>query len=374
MDLVATLPSARVERIKRYGYLIFLGIPALPFIGVALGQATGYPNVSAFFTVAYVFGLIPVLDALIGRDPHNPSPDDERTLGTDRYYRVLTIVCVPLMIVTLGATAYLAANLAGLNWLGWLGMAISTGLVGGALAINVAHELIHKDSRLERTCGGLLLALVCYGGFKVEHVRGHHVHVSTPRDASSASFGQSLYHFLPRAIVLNTVNAWRLEAARLRNLGRPVISRHNELLIWSSLSVAIAAGFYIWLGAAGLAFFLIQSLIAVTLLETVNYIEHYGLRRRLRSDGRYERTTHLHSWNSNFLLTNLLLFQLQRHSDHHAYPKRRYQVLRHFDDSPQLPAGYAAMFVLAWIPPLWRRVMDPRVRAYYRDEPERLGA
>lgn len=244
---------------------------------------------------------------------------------------------------------------------GWL---LSQGIVGGVLAINVAHELIHKDTALERGAGGLLLTSVGYHGFKIEHVRGHHVHVSTPEDASSARFGQSLWHFLPRALARNTSNAWALEARRLHAQGKRWWSIDNELIRWTALWLTLAAMSAIWLGPAGLAFFVVQGFFAACSLEIINYIEHYGLERQRLGDGRYERTTHLHSWNSDYLISNLLLFQLQRHSDHHETPRRRYQALLHHADSPQLPGGYAAMFLLALCPPLWFRIVDPRVRAF----------
>ena len=171
---------------------------------------------------------------------------------------------------------------------------------------------------------------------------------------------------MPRALWRNTRNAWALEAQRLRGRGLRWWSPRNELLGWTAVWVLLAAGAYAWLGMAGLAFFLLQGLFAAGSLEVINYIEHYGLERRLQDDGRYERTTHLHSWNSDYALSNLMLFQLQRHSDHHAFPKRRYCVLRHHADSPQLPGGYASMFLLALVPPLWRLVIDPRVEAFRR--------
>ena len=188
--------------------------------------------------------------------------------------------------------------------------------------------------------------------------------MSTPADASSARFGQSLWHFLPRALVRNTANAWRLEAQRLSARGLPWWHWRNELVGWTVLWVAIAAAFRAALGNEGLVFFLVQGFVAACALEIINYIEHYGLERARGIDGRYERTTHLHSWNSDYLLSNLFLFHLQRHSDHHEAPRRRYQALLHHTDSPQLPGGYAAMFVLALCPPLWFRIVDPRVRAF----------
>jgi alkane 1-monooxygenase len=204
---------------------------------------------------------------------------------------------------------------------------------------------------------------VGYFGFKIEHVRGHHVYVSTPEDASSAPRGMSVYVFLPRSVSRNVVAAWRLEAQRLHRLGLRWLHWRNEMLWWLAVWVGMAATAWTLLGMAGLAFFLIQGLLAALTLEIINYVEHYGLERRRFGD-RYERTTHRHSWNSNYLLSNLILFQLQRHSDHHENARRRYQALVHYDDSPQLPGGYSAMLLLALVPPLWKRIIDPRVEAH----------
>lgn len=365
-------PATPRSRVKRYGYLVFLTPPVLPWVGMGLAGILGAPNAFAFFTFFYVFALIPLLDWWLGQDPVNPEPGAVAALSDERYFRYLTYLCVPLVGVTLLFGGWGFVHLDSLSTIGLFGFAASHGIITSTLGINAAHELIHKNTRLERTLGGILLAMVCYGGFKIEHIRGHHLNVSTPRDPSSARLGQSLFHFLPRAVFHNVTAAWKLEAARLRRKRKPVLSVHNEFLRWYCLSALFAAGFYLWLGLPGLVFFLLQSLVAIGLLETVNYLEHYGLRRRKLATGRYERTTHKHSWNSNYLLTNLLLFQLQRHSDHHEFPQRRYQVLRHIEHSPQLPAGYATMIVLAWLPPLWRKVMDPRVAAYYADEPALL--
>jgi alkane 1-monooxygenase len=276
-------------------------------------------------------------------------------------FRFLTLLTLPAWAAVLAYSAWQFVELP-FDATGCIGWTLSTGILGGILAINPAHELIHKSSRLERTFGGVLLVCVGYHGFKIEHVRGHHVHVATPQDASTARLGESVYRFVPRALALNTRNAWRLEAVRLRAANHALVSAHNEMLCWSVAWLGLLAVFGAWLGTAGAAFFIVQGLAAAASLEVINYVEHYGLQRRELAPGRYERTTHLHSWNASQRLSNWLLFNLQRHSDHHARAALRYQVLRHHDDSPQLPAGYATMFVLALIPPLWRRVMDPRAR------------
>ena len=355
---------------KRLGFAFVFVVPALMPASAWLGEATGLRDAAAWFPLAFLFVLLPLADYAVGHDPRNPGRDEAVALDRDHWFSALTLLAVPAQGAVLAWSGWYAMQ-AGFGPAGVVGWVLSQGIVGGVLAINVAHELIHKDTAHERFAGGLLLTSVGYHGFKIEHVRGHHVHVSTPEDASSARFGQSLWHFLPRALVRNTANAWRLEAARLQRLGLRWWSPRNELLQWSALWLVFAAAFTAWLGPAGLAYFIAQGFIAACSLEIINYIEHYGLERTRLPDGRYERTTHLHSWNSDYLLTNLLLFHLQRHSDHHETPRRRYQALLHHDDSPQLPGGYAAMFVLALCPPLWFRIIDPRVEAF-RAGPARM--
>lgn len=345
---------------KALGFLLVFVVPALMPLAAWLGALWAMPDAYAWFPLFFLFVLLPLADYAIGRDPVNVPVDQERRVATRAWFRGLTLACLPVQLALLAWSGWFFTR-AGFGPAGAAGWLLSQGVVGGILAINTAHELVHKDGRLEPFAGGLLLASVGYHGFKIEHLRGHHVHVATPEDASSARFGQSLWHFLPRAMWRNTLNAWRLEARRLRGLGHPPWHWRNEMAGWTLAWLALALAFLAGLGPMGLAFFLLQGLFAAGSLEIINYIEHYGLERRRGADGRYERTTHLHSWNSDYALSNLLLFQLQRHSDHHAFPKRRYAILRHQPDSPQLPGGYAAMFVLALVPPLWRRVVDPRV-------------
>jgi alkane 1-monooxygenase len=347
---------------KAIGYLSAFLIPALMPLSSQLGSY-GHADGWAWLPLFALYMLLPVLDYLIGRDANNPDAGQSQVLEQQNYYRVLTLMCVPVYLVCLVYSAAIFSSGA-LGWFGKLGWVLSQGVVGGVLAINVAHELIHKSSKLEQTAGGILLASVCYGGFKIEHIRGHHVHVSTPLDASSARYGQNVYGFVLQSVPRNVLAAFRLEAQRLSKLGLPAMHFKNEMLQWLSVSLLFAAALTWAFSYAGLAFFLLQSIVAFVSLEIINYIEHYGLERAQLADGRYERTTHLHSWNSNYLLTNLILFQLQRHSDHHENPKRRYQALRHYDESPQLPGGYAAMFLLALVPPLWFYWINPRVQQH----------
>ena len=369
------LPSNWMLALKSIGYWFWVIPVALLPLSYKLSLNSANPDAWAFLVPLVIFGLIPVLDAIIGRDPANPDEAQQvPVMEQQAYYRWLTLASVAGLLGILLWSGWILATYSAWSWIGQLGWVLSVGIIMGGIGITVAHELVHKDSALEQNAGGLLLAAVCYAGFKVEHVRGHHVHVSTPEDASSSRYGQSLYSFLPHAYKHNFLNAWKLEAERLKRKGLSPLSRHNELIWWYALSGVFLLGFTIAFGWLGALFFLGQSFVAFTLLEIVNYLEHYGLLRRKLDNGRYERTNPNHSWNSNYLLTNLFLFHLQRHSDHHAYAKRRYQVLRHYDESPQLPNGYAGMVVLALIPPLWFAVMNPRVRAYYAGEEHQLKA
>jgi alkane 1-monooxygenase len=355
---------AMLSPLKRYGYLCAYIVPALMPLA-ALAATAGLPiDLAAWLPLFVLFVLIPLADYALGHDARNPADENEATaLEADPWFRLLTLAALPVQLALIAwSTWYFSVtdfSIAGAA--GWLW---SQGVVSSTLGITVAHELIHRRERIEQWAGGLLLSSVCYGGFKIEHVRGHHVHVATPLDTSSACKGESVYPFIARALSRNPIAAWRLEAERLAKLGLPALHWRNEMLLWSVVSLAFALLAAALLGIAGLLFFLAQAVIAAATLEVINYVEHYGLSRRRLADGRYERTTHRHSWNSDYLLSNLLLFQLQRHSDHHETARRRYQALRHHADSPQLPGGYSTMFLLALVPPLWRHVIDPRVDRY----------
>ncbi|MEK7482724.1 MAG: alkane 1-monooxygenase [Planctomycetota bacterium] len=359
--------STALLRIKKYGYLFFLGVPSLMLVSsYYLGNYWRAGNFFNFFTLAFTFGFIPLLDYLFGKDPFNPSDQDE-VLGLTKqpYYSWLTLASVPILlgILLTGGVVFMDGNF---NLAGKIGWILSVGVVSSLLGINVSHELIHKTSRIEQWSGGVLLSMVIYGGFKVEHIRGHHVYVATPEDPSSAQYNESLYHFLPSAYYRNFRNAWQFEFDRLKRQGKNRFHWSNELLWWYGLSVFWIVLFTFLFGKLGAIYFIGQSIVAFTLLEIVNYLEHYGLSRRLLENGRYETPTIFHSWNAHYLVTNLLLLELPRHSDHHTAPRKRYQVLHQFEGSPEFPAGYPTMVLLALVPPLWRKIMNPRVEHYQK--------
>jgi alkane 1-monooxygenase len=347
---------------KRYAWLLGLVVPLLPFISWGLVEATGL-GVFWFYGPVLIFGVFPLLDLLIGMDASNPPDSVIKWLERDRYYRWCTYLFLPLQYAGLVFACWMWAH-GGLSTLESIGLALTTAMVAG-VAINTAHELGHKRASSERWLSKVALAQTGYGHFFVEHNRGHHVRVATPEDPASARLGESFYEFLPRTVLGSLRSALEIEREHLTRDGHRFWSIRNDILGAWLMSLALFAGLAIAFGPVVLPYLLIQAVVGFSMLEVVNYLEHYGLLRQTREDGRYERCRPEHSWNSNNVASNVLLYHLQRHSDHHANPLRRYQSLRHFDEAPQLPTGYAGMIVLAAIPPLWRRVMDRRLLDHY---------
>jgi alkane 1-monooxygenase len=347
---------------KRYAWLLGLVVPMIPFIAWGLVEATGL-DVFWWFGPAFIFGVMPLLDQLGGNDTSNPPEAVIKWLENDHYYRWCTYLFIPIQY---GATIFAAYmwSTGDLSVLAAIGLAVSLGTTNG-IAIADAHELGHKREALEKWLARIALAPSFYGHFMIEHNRGHHVRVSTPEDPASSRMGESFYRFLPRTVSGSLKSAWHLEASRLRRAGKSPLTLKNDIINAWALSFVLWGGLLIAFGPGILPYLLIQGVIAFSLLEVVNYIEHYGLLRQKLEDGRYERCRPEHSWNANLVASNVFLYHLQRHSDHHAHPLRRYQVLRHFDDAPNLPTGYAGMIVLAVIPPLYFRVMNPLVVAHY---------
>lgn len=347
---------------KRYLWPLGAAIFALPLLGVALWLQFDHAAL-LWLPMVIFYGLIPFLDWSIGEDAENPPEAVLPGLAKAGYYRWALYAAVPVYFAVWGAMAWIATTQA-MPWYAWLGMAVSTGIICG-LAINVGHELGHQTSRAEQFLAKLVLAPGLYGHFFVEHNRGHHVRVATPEDPASSRFGESFYEFFPRCVIGSFKSAWELEAQRLSRQGKSVWHWQNHNLQTWAMSLVIWTAMVLWLGVAVLPFLLIAAVYGGSLLEVVNYLEHYGLQRQKKADGSYERCQPHHSWNSNHVVTNVLLYHLQRHSDHHANPTRSYQTLRHFDGVPSLPSGYAAMILLAYLPPLWFRLMDPKVVAQY---------
>jgi alkane 1-monooxygenase len=358
----ASDPSPRWHDPKRHLWLGGLLVPLLPFGGGWLASLTGWTALW-WMGPLWVFAIIPLLDTLVGTDTSNPPDWAVPQLESDRYYRWCTYLYIPLQLAGFLWGAHIIADGA-LSPLSQLGLALTVGTVAG-IGINTAHELGHKRDRVERRLSKVALAQSGYGHFYVEHNRGHHANVSTPDDPASARFGEAFWVFLPRTVGGSLRSAWALASGAQRRKGQRVWSPGNDVLNAWALSVVLFAVTIALFGPVVIPYVVIQAVFGFSLLEVVNYIEHYGLLRQRVANGRYERCRPEHSWNSNNIVSNLVLYHLERHSDHHANPTRRYQTLRHLDEAPQLPSGYALMIGLAYVPPLWRRVMDHRVLDHY---------
>jgi alkane 1-monooxygenase len=354
-DTISVSSPTPLTRFRPLGYWLIFTVPALMPLSWWLVQATGSFAWTAL-PVVWLYGVLPTVDWLLGRDPAPPVDVQDSWLNR----RFIPWLCLPVQLAVVFGSLWV---LPGMPWWAAALWLVSLGYVGGVLAINVAHELIHRRNRADRTVGGLLLCTVNYATFKVEHVRGHHVWVATARDPSTARRGDTVYRFVPRALVLNTLNAWKLEARRLERLGTSPFSPRNELIWWQLVTLGLAGIAWLLVGWIGVLGFFVQGLVAAATLEVINYIEHYGLRRERLPNGRYEKPEPRHSWNSDFWLSNGMLLQLQRHSDHHANPSRPYTRLRSWPEAPQLPLGYSAMLPIALVPPLYRRLIHPRLDA-----------
>ncbi len=348
---------------RRWLWLLGLVVPLLPVVGGAMALGLGI-RAGWWMGPLFVVAIAPMLDLLAGNNEENPPDWAQVPLEADRYYRWCTFVFVPVQYASFIAGCWVAVRQPGLLAVDRVGLCLTLGVVGG-VAIATAHELGHKKTQLERWLARVALAQTAYGHFFVEHNVGHHTRVATPEDPASARLGESFYAFWPRTVLGALNSAWQLEKRRLERHGRSPFTLHNQVLTAWTMTLVLFSALLLWLGPTLLPLLVGQAVVGFSMLEVINYLEHYGLLRQRDPSGKYERCTPQHSWNSSQAASNLLLYNLARHSDHHAWPGRRYQVLRHFAESPQLPSGYATMLLLALLPPLWRHVMDKRVLAHY---------
>lgn len=312
------------------------------------------------------WGCFSLLDALLGLNEENAEtglPDSDLF-----WYRLVTLVWAPLQFALLFGAILYVPQAAHLGTADKIAVFFGIGILSGTIGINYSHELMHQKPKVERWLADILLAMVLYSHFRSEHLRVHHLWVATPADPVTARYNEGFHRFFPRVLVQCRRSAWAAECALLARKGLTWRDRSNPYwrywaLQGGMLALALALG-----GIEGLALFLWQAFIAVWQLELVNYIEHYGLTRRHLGDGKYEHVLPRHSWNAAHKASNWLLINLQRHSDHHYKPDRRFPLLQTYGtaDAPQLPHGYPLMTMAAMVPPLWKRIMNPRVRAWRR--------
>ena len=352
---------------KRYKWLLS---PALPVIGIAALTAYAVApkklRALAWAGPILVHGVIPALDRLIGEDTSNPPESAIKELENDKYYNLIAKAFIPSQYALTIMGAWLATR-KNVPMLDRIGLTVSVGALNG-IAIVTGHELGHKHESHNRIGAMLALAPTFYTHFAVEHNFGHHKRVSTPEDPASSRLGESFWKFLPRTVIDGFKSAVEIETKRLERKGKGFWCLENELLQGWAITAGFVGVTTAICGKGAIPFLVAQGAYGASLLEVVNYIEHYGLLRQKDENGKYERTMPEHSWNSNYVVTNLVIYQLQRHSDHHAYPMRSFQALRHFEDSPQLPGGYASMLLPAYIPSWWSALMDQRVVDHYKGD------
>jgi alkane 1-monooxygenase len=309
---------------------------------------------------------VSLIDRLKGRDEAglDPATPEERLI----WHKRITWVWPPLQVALILGGLWAVFRSDHLSTGEGVALMAAIGVLTGSIGINYAHELIHQRNARERRAGRLLLASVLYGHFESEHLHVHHVHVATPKDPVTARYNEGFWRFFPRVLWGTLAGAWVVERDRLARRGRPVWHRSNPFWQYAGGSLAFAAIAYAIGGWGGVGLFVLQAVVAVYHLEIVNYVEHYGLTRLFLPEGRFEPVRPHHSWNAAQAGSNWFLINLQRHSDHHWKPDRRFPLLQSYpeDDAPQLPFGYPMMCLMAAFPPLWRRVMNRRVRDWRR--------
>lgn len=352
-------PAKDVARLRNaLPFWMSLGTLPLAAIGATVGGWT------VLLLPMFTWVLFDLLDLVVGLNEENADP---ATAEADLFwYRLITLVWAPLQLAMIFGTIWYVTHRAHLSAVELVLLFAGIGIVSGAVGIVYAHELMHQKNAGERWLGDILMASVLYSHFRTEHLRVHHLYVGTPRDAVTARYGEGFHRFFLRVMRSGLPSAWRAERALLARRDRPVWHRSNPFWRYGALQLAMLVAALALGGGLGLALFVWQALVAVWQLELVNYIEHYGLTRRHLGEGRYEHVLPRHSWNSAHKASNWFLINLQRHSDHHYKPDRRFPLLQTYPETeaPQLPWGYPLMGIVALIPPLWRRVMNPRVRAW----------
>jgi len=359
-------PASKVARLQNaLPFWLSLGMIPLAIIGATQGGWT------VLLLPLMGWGMFSVLDALTSPNLDNA----DLTTSEDQlfWYRLITVIWVPLQFLVVFGMVWYVPAATHLNALEKIVLFFGVGVISGTVGINYSHELMHQKNRIERWLGDLLLAMVLYGHFRSEHLLVHHRYVGTPRDAVTARYNEGFHRFFPRVLRECRTSAFAAEKAMLARKGLPWWDASNPFWRYWALQAAFLILAYLLGGWAGLALFAYQAFIAVWQLELVNYIEHYGLTRKYLGGGKYEHVLPRHSWNSAQRASNWLLINLQRHSDHHYNPNRRFPLLQNYTpaDAPQLPFGYPLMTLAAMVPPLWRRVMNPRVhrwRAMYYPE------
>ena len=344
---------------KRHMYWLILISPAVSLFSIWLYFALGKNPIVTLIPMLFFYAFTPLMDLLLGEDPHNPPEEVVNAMISDNYYR-FTVHFLVFVAIAVFLSFAIFVGTQDLPWWAILALIIGVGSNSGGVMV-MTHELGHKSNKLDRLTAKIGNMIMGYGHFNIEHNKGHHTWVATPEDPASSRMGENFYAFMIRELSGTFKRGTSYEKARLEKQGKSFWSVHNDVLQVYAVTLGIASLFVALFGWAILVFLIPHHFLAWLALTQANYIEHYGLKREKRENGKYERCQPKHSWNTNHTYSNLLSFHLQRHSDHHAYPQRPYQVLRDYDDVPSLPTGYGGCFAMAFFPPLWFAVMDKKV-------------
>ena len=335
----------------------------LPHIGVLQALLAVY-SWQAWTSLVYMLVLLPIFEIILGERKQNLTDDKVREICDEKWYDILLYIMMPLQYSLMFFFLY-HVSFNEMSTFEYIGNITSMGVLCGTVAINVSHELGHRSTPLAKFFAKALLLSSSYLHFYIEHNRGHHKHVATKEDPATARYGESVYAFWIRSIYGSYISAWKIENDRMRSGGQAVLSFSNEMIRFLLIQLGFMGLVFAMFGWIGLLAYLGSALMGILLLETINYIQHYGLLRKKIDGGQsYERVQPKHSWNSSYFAGRALLFELGRHSDHHYKTSKKYQILEHKDMSPQMPTGYSGMVVLALFPPLWFRIMNRLVKKY----------
>ncbi len=337
-------------------YLLAYCLPLAGFLGIHWG------GVWSFGSIYLGFGLLPLLELFLPANTTNHAEEEELSRSKRIFFDWLLYLNLPILYGLLLYGLYVATTQP-LSTFETVGLVCNLGLLVGSMGINVGHELGHRTKKVEQWLAQALLLTGLYTHFYIEHNWGHHKNVSTPLDPATSRKGETVYAFWLRSTVMGYLDAWRIEQDRLRKLGRPIVGWGNRMIRFTILQLAYLCLLYFLFHWQGLALAVGIAVFGFLMLESVNYIEHYGLERNLLPSGRYEPVAPRHSWNSDHEMGRIFLYELTRHSDHHYKATRKYQILRRFEESPQLPLGYPGSVLLSLLPPAWFALMHPRLEA-----------
>ena len=341
-------------KLKDLKYLSALTVPLSAIIGLY------FKEFWLFFTPIYVFGFIPILELILKEENSNYLENEITSRSINPIFDWLLYLNLPIVYALL-SWSFIEVSLYGFETYEFIGLVLSVGIVLGGNGINVAHELGHRQASKVRFIGKALLLPSLYMHFYIEHNFGHHLHAATKEDPATARYKQSVYSFWVTSTFRQYFSAWNIQKQLLKNYNLSFFSLRNDMFWYLIIQSSYLIIVFLIFGKTALLFTVLAAISGFLLLETVNYIEHYGLLRMKKDSGRYERVSEIHSWNSNHVIGRILLYELTRHSDHHLRTSKKYQVLECHDESPQLPYGYPTSMVLALLPPLWFAIMNKRV-------------